>query len=120
MNDFARSLAALRAKYAITLGARLEELADALHSAAKGDGGRLQEALSLAHKLHGTTGTYGFKGVSAKMGEVEDRLRSLQNGEESADSAWWAQLQSLVALAGGDARATVVQTAERTPCDERV
>lgn len=113
MNDFERSLAKLRSRYASTLVQRLDELTLALAKAESGGVDQLAEAMGLAHKLHGTTGTYGFKAVSALMGEVEDALRAAHADMPLAVAPWWSEQRQRVTLA----REAATQAAAENPDD---
>lgn len=68
---FAMEIAALRRMYAAELPAEVASLSEAL-----GDPSRagVEYARLLAHRLHGTAGTYGFDRVSTLAAEVESAL----------------------------------------------
>jgi len=70
-------LAALRLSYARSLPDRLRLVREALGAWAEapGDTESYARAESLAHRLRGTTGSYGFGAFSEKLGAVEDALR---------------------------------------------
>ncbi|WP_224372263.1 response regulator [Hyalangium versicolor] len=74
-DDIAAAIAALSAEYGTRLPEKYQELAAAVQQAQRGGREELEEALKLAHKLHGTAGSYGFVQVSAAAGQVEKRLR---------------------------------------------
>lgn len=76
----AEELAALRLGYARSLPGRLRRLRSAVRawSRAPGDAELLTQAESLAHKLRGTSGSYGLKAFSVKAGSVEDALRRVR------------------------------------------
>lgn len=86
---FAEEMAALRADYAKTLPERLEELSRAVQLAREdpADDDRTRQVKALAHTLRGTAGTFGFRGLSAAAGRIEDaaRRRLGQPGAASAD-----------------------------------
>jgi hypothetical protein len=76
----AEELAALRLSYARTLPERLRHLREAVHAwaLAPGDGEHYDRAESIAHRLRGTTGSYGFGAFSERLGAVDDALRRLR------------------------------------------
>ncbi len=75
IDDFAAELAGLRAEYQAKLAVRFEDLGTALAEAER-DPDRHETALRLAHRLHGTAGSYGFHEVSAAAGTIETALRA--------------------------------------------
>lgn len=88
-------MAALRARYTEKLGGRLDELRTALDAVepAEDDEARkaaLHQAYTLAHKLHGTAGTYGHQEVSRLMGKVEAAILRLGevDGEDDRKACW--------------------------------
>jgi hypothetical protein len=84
----AEELAALRLSYARTLPDRLGLLREAVRAWASGyDGGPRNplddaelyaRAEATAHRLRGTSGSYGFGAFSERLGAVEDTLRLLR------------------------------------------
>lgn len=96
--DIAASIAALSAAYGARLHEKHQELAAAVKRAQRGSSEALEEALKLAHKLHGTAGSYGFTQVSAAAGSLEKQLR--RRRDEGSDwSAVHAALQELQSAA---------------------
>jgi HPt (histidine-containing phosphotransfer) domain-containing protein len=81
------ALAALRVEYARRLPARVRKVARALgaYRRAPGDAVLLERARSLAHRLRGTAGSYGFAAVGAAAGRVEDGI--LRAAWDDVDSA---------------------------------
>jgi HPt (histidine-containing phosphotransfer) domain-containing protein len=61
-------LAEARAQFATTLPAKIADLRSLL------DRGAWDELRRAAHKLRGSTGTYGFMELSTATGDVEDAL----------------------------------------------
>lgn len=61
-------LAEARAQFATTLPAKIADLRSLL------EGEAWEELRRAAHKLRGSTGTYGFMELSAATGDVEDAL----------------------------------------------
>ncbi|WP_224242332.1 response regulator [Hyalangium gracile] len=97
-DDLAAAIAALSAEYGARLREKHQELADAVERAQLGVPEAMEESLKLAHKLHGTAGSYGFAQVSLAAGQVEKQLLQLRDG----DGSWGAvhsALQELLAAA---------------------
>ena len=80
-------LTALRVDYAHRLPGRVRKVALALRACrrAPGDARLLDRARTLAHRLRGTAGSYGFPAVGAAAGRVEDAI--LRAAWDEADSA---------------------------------
>ena len=72
--DLQKVLAALRADYAKLLPQKLIDLSTATQNALN-DPNTKNYARSLAHKLRGTAGSYGFHKLSEAAGVLEDLLR---------------------------------------------
>jgi diguanylate cyclase (GGDEF)-like protein len=82
-------LTALRDRYALTLPAKLSTLESTVNRA-RGAGPSspsFVEARALAHRLHGTAGTYGFLELSHLAGAIDSALGSVAAGE-SPDGHW--------------------------------
>jgi HPt (histidine-containing phosphotransfer) domain-containing protein len=62
-------------------------------------GGELQEARELAHRLKGTSGSYGFYECSAELAEVEERLEGLSDGASANATAAWAEIEQALSRA---------------------
>ena len=73
--DLQKILANLRADYAKQLPQKLTDLSQATHNAIA-DPTTKDYARSLAHKLRGTAGSYGFHQLSEAAGVLEDLLRA--------------------------------------------
>jgi HPt (histidine-containing phosphotransfer) domain-containing protein len=97
-DDTAAAIAALSAEYRSKLPEKYDELAAATAKAQQGSPEALEEALKLAHRLHGTAGAYGFAQVSAAAGRLEAELRQLLAGGGSWDNLH-AALQELMTAA---------------------
>ena len=74
-------LAALRQRYAETLSSKLTGLRAATEHAKAAEPDQLEAALdaahTIAHKLHGTAGTYGHQEISRLMAKVELALEAM-------------------------------------------
>ncbi|MDP3232740.1 MAG: response regulator [Myxococcales bacterium] len=71
--------------------ARLPEKLDALELAietAKLEGTRLGDARMLAHRLHGSAGSYGYPALGEAMGVVEDLLKATPASASGAHFFW--------------------------------
>lgn len=95
----AQLLAEARAQFAAALVARVDELRELVQARAW-DGAR-----GAAHKLRGSTGTYGFAELSAACGDIEDQLleADLQPGPQACER---------IALRMGDAVAEAERAAD--------
>jgi HPt (histidine-containing phosphotransfer) domain-containing protein len=85
--DLARELEGLRRSYRdklIELLARLGSLVREARKVRDGDG--LRAARDLAHRLKGTSGSYGFDECSAQLRRIEERLERLADATP-ADAA---------------------------------
>ena len=96
----AADMAALSSEYGARLGEKVRELAETLERARAGKASASEEAYMLAHKLHGTAGTYGFLPVSKAAGRLELQLRPARDKDGTPDwSAIQASLHELTQLA---------------------
>lgn len=77
-------LEALRANFGQRLRERVEELRLAVAAAAAHTDETRAHAESLAHKLAGTAGSYGFAQVSVLAGELEQLLQGAEHDAERA------------------------------------
>jgi hypothetical protein len=82
-------LASLRLGYVRSLPGHLLCLRAAVRawSRAPADGALLARAESLAHRLRGTSGSYGLQAFSTKVGAVEEELRRARAAGTPADEA---------------------------------
>ncbi len=101
--DMAAMLAALKAEYLDRLGDKVRELEDAVQRARSAQAPDLEEASSLAHRLYGTAGSYGYHAVSTAAGRVEFLLESARTRATAPDwNAVREALRELARLAGGE------------------
>jgi HPt (histidine-containing phosphotransfer) domain-containing protein len=101
--EMAATLAALKAEYLVRLGDKVRELADAVRRAQNGQAPDPEEASSLAHRLYGTAGSYGYHAVSTAAGRVEFLLESARKQATAPDwNAVQESLRELTRLAGGE------------------
>jgi HPt (histidine-containing phosphotransfer) domain-containing protein len=79
-------LATLRLSYAEAMPARLRTLERAIRAwrRAPDDVVRLDRAWTLAHRLHGTAGSYGLRAVSAAIAAIADALQRVREAREEA------------------------------------
>ncbi len=70
-----KKLQDLRARFSGRLRERVLQLRESLEATAAEESGALARAESLAHRLSGTAGSYGFPEVSRLAGELELVLR---------------------------------------------
>jgi len=89
----------LKASYAAKLAAKLDDLREALRVAIDRpeDGAAIEHGRTLAHRLRGTAGSYGFPEVSALAGRVEDLLTLTDGGMSRIDPLAWAELDGALA-----------------------
>jgi len=72
---FEEKLAALRATYRRALPEQLDALAALLEApAGAGAAGAVEQAWQLAHRLKGTSGSYGFSELAAQLETIEEIL----------------------------------------------
>lgn len=94
----AERLAELRRNYETQLGAKVDAVAQAL--AAARDRGLLDElkrAHQLAHRLHGTAGSYGFGALGSAAGQLEHAIVA-QLRDPTSDRRWAAITTALAEL----------------------
>lgn len=92
-NDLQRVLAALRADYAKALPPKILELQQATREAFASAEKR-ENARSLAHKLRGTAGSYGFRVLGEAAGKLEDILRNPSSPPEEVKAALQAVIEA--------------------------
>jgi len=93
-DPFQQALAELRNKYAATLGERLDQLDKELAALEQEpDADNIESSLRLAHKLHGTSGTYGFMEISVATGMIEEQLGALKAGDIASQPMFWRRLR---------------------------
>ena len=88
-DDTAAAIAALSAEYSARLPEKYQELAAATAKAQQGSPEALEEALKLAHRLHGRAGAYGFTQVSAAAGRLESGFRSSSRAVAAGTTSRW-------------------------------
>ena len=88
-DEIRAALEELRQEYFAELPALLEALTTAVKTAKSSKSPEdLQAAISKAHALKGTSGSYRFTEISEAAGLMEDGLLGLQAGWLSADTGW--------------------------------
>lgn len=88
--DVEDELRALQREFARGLPARVDAIARCTREVRARRVG-LEQATSLAHRLHGTAGTYGFDEVSVVAGQLEQLLRG------AVDAIDWEALETHLA-----------------------
>ncbi len=96
-------VAALMRAFGPKLPARLAAIEAALAHARSGDAEGLGAARRLAHKLHGTAGSYGYAAVSVAAGELEALLDENPPNWDEVDAAGRALCVVVEAAANVDA-----------------
>ena len=88
-------LRGLTNEYLKELPSQILKLADAINGAFNSSGdSALAIAICEAHRLRGTTGSYGLKNVSEMMGTIEDCLLEIARVDSSIDrSAIWSRVE---------------------------
>ena len=82
------ALAELRAEYAEGLSVLIAELLASVETACLSAGGTdIRHLQTLAHRMHGAAGSYGFKGVSASAAKLELLLSSRDDDRAAFDPA---------------------------------
>jgi HPt (histidine-containing phosphotransfer) domain-containing protein len=95
-NSLEARLAELRRRYAAGLPEHLDALGGLLAEARDGHRGALSEARGLAHRLFGTSGSYGFAEVSAALEALESLLLRLSEDGRAAPEQGWAEASALL------------------------
>ncbi|AKJ01621.1 diguanylate cyclase (GGDEF)-like protein [Archangium gephyra] len=108
-DDLDATFRTLCAEYGARLEDKLRELTGAMERARAGSKEGLEAAFELAHKLHGTAGSYGFHAVSGAARHLEVLLRPARDAKAAPD---WGALE-----AARQALATAVRNA--TPGNAR-
>ncbi|HYO69626.1 MAG TPA: response regulator [Archangium sp.] len=102
--DLDATFRALGAEYGARLEDKLRDLTGAMERARAGSKEGTDAAFELAHKLHGTAGSYGFHAVSGAARQLEILLRPARDGK--ADPDWKALEAARQALATAVRNAT--------------
>lgn len=85
------SFRALSAEYGARLEEKLRELTEAMERARAGSAEGMDAAYQLAHKLHGTAGSYGFHAVSGAARRLEVLLKPARDGKGAPD---WSAVEA--------------------------
>ena len=86
-------LAALQATYGATVTEKIEALAATLQRARDGDHQSLETAITAAHRIRGTAGSYGFDTLGRCAGELEEALLELAS---DAPTPSWRGIGTIV------------------------
>lgn len=97
-DDLEAALEPLRKEYARALPARVGELGAAVTALRLNEEG-LPLARTLAHRIRGTAGTYGFSEVSESAGRIEDDLVDIEQGRLPIAALWSSLNDALDACA---------------------
>jgi len=84
-DDLDATFQALCAEYGARLEEKLRELTEAMERARAGNAEGMDAAYQLAHKLHGTAGSYGFHAVSGAARQLEALLKPARDGKTAPD-----------------------------------
>lgn len=57
----------------------------------------LQVTRLCSHKLRGTAGSFGLTSLGDLMGQMEDRIRSLNDVYENLDESFWSEMADIIA-----------------------
>ncbi len=88
-DDIRAALLELRREYLSELPELLRTLSEVVASAREGTGPEaMRTAVSRAHALRGTAGSYRFQEISEAAGLIEDGLLGIQSGWLPASQAW--------------------------------
>jgi diguanylate cyclase (GGDEF)-like protein len=111
------AFAELRKEFATKLPARVAELATAIDAVRK-DPTTADAARSLAHRLRGTAGSYGFAALGDAAGRIEDLFDKAKGATPFPPPFFWPQLQSAlddVNVASGKRSPEIVVESVRMP-----
>ncbi|MRG95923.1 Hpt domain-containing protein [Polyangium spumosum] len=107
-DEIRAALLELRKEYLAELPELLRELAEIVAAAKEGSRqDAMRAAVSRAHALRGTAGSYRFQEISDAAGLVEDGLLGIQGGWLSAEQAWPEIERALAAARAACDRAVV-------------
>lgn len=96
-DEIRQALEELRRDYLAELPALLKELSDFVEQAKACEAPEcLRHAISKAHALRGTSGSYRFREISEAAGIIEDALLGVQAGWLPREQAWPAIDEALV------------------------
>lgn len=89
------ALAELQAEYAESLPNLVADLNAAGEAAcSSGDGAALRHLQTLAHRMHGAGGSYGFRGVSLAAAELEVLLANQEQAKRPFDAVFAAKIRA--------------------------
>jgi hypothetical protein len=96
-----RELEQLRERYRAKFAGELDALAARLAEAERAGYGRpeLEVVRGLAHRLMGTSGSYGLEASSDALMRIEERLDRLLAAGEADPRAAWSEIESDLAAA---------------------
>jgi HPt (histidine-containing phosphotransfer) domain-containing protein len=90
----------LRRDYRDKLTELLARLASLVREARKLRGrDEFQAARDLAHRLKGSSGSYGFDECSAELSKIEERLEQLADGAPANAAATWVEIEQALSRA---------------------
>ncbi|MDC0741463.1 Hpt domain-containing protein [Polyangium mundeleinium] len=87
-DEIRAALLELRREYLAELPDLLQQLAEVVFAAKQGTQNAMRAAVSRAHALRGTAGSYRFQEISDAAGFIEDGLLGIQGGWLPAEQAW--------------------------------
>ncbi|MDC3959310.1 Hpt domain-containing protein [Polyangium jinanense] len=88
-DEIRAALLELRREYLAELPGLLEQLAEVVSAAKQGSAkDAMRVAVSRAHALRGTAGSYRFQDISDAAGLIEDGLLGIQGGWLPPEQAW--------------------------------
>ncbi len=94
-------LRALIAKHCSWLSAQVADIATCMDNLKSGDSGGaadVRKAIELTHQISGTSGSMGFRAVSARALELEEHLLEIEKMNDFHDDARYARARSLLGL----------------------
>ena len=92
MDRIKERLARARDRYKEKLIQHLDELEELLR-AGRASVDALEQAQRLAHKIYGSAGTFGFKGVSEAIGAIDRDLLGVLSGQLQAAPELWRRVE---------------------------
>jgi len=101
LDEADRELERLREQYRAKFARELESLAALLGEAERAGHARdqLESVHGLAHRLTGTSGSYGLAASSAALGRIEARLERLLADPGADAAAAWSEVEAELAAA---------------------
>jgi CheY-like chemotaxis protein len=93
-NSAEQRILELRAEYAAVLPGKLAELRAALHAVRvhPSDDSRYTTALRIAHRISGTSGSYGFIKLGEACAQIEEQLPVVRGADPEALAEWWRSM----------------------------